>query len=424
MKKIGVIGLGYVGLGLAIEFSKHYSVTGYDISKERIEELQGKFDRNHLISEEELANSAIKYSSSIEAIKDANFYIVTVSTPAYYYELPNNEALINATKDLASILKKGDIVIYESTVYPGTTDEVCIPLLEEISQLSSNRDFFVGYTPERINPNDKKHTLKSITKIISAQNEKTRSIMGKVYASICDRIYPVSNIRTAEAVKILENTQRDVNIALMNEFTQIMHALNIDTHEVLDAAKTKWSFAPFKPGFVGGHCIAVDPVYLAFQAKRFGLNPDLIKTARKINDGITNFIQLELDRILLKHGISTDKCNIGIFGITYKENIPDIRNSLALKLIKELKVAGFNFQAHDPFADKQTVQKKYGFELKQFEDMNKLSVAIILVSHDFYLQKGLKAIADKCADKKIIMDIPNIFVTEAAQHKDMLYWNL
>jgi UDP-N-acetyl-D-galactosamine dehydrogenase len=252
MKKIGIIGLGYVGLGLATELSKHFPVVGYDIAGERIKELQQNIDTNELISEEELRSCKLLYSSEIEDIKDSNFYIVTVSTPAYFYEMPNLAPLISATKNLALFLKKGDIVVYESTVYPGTTEEICLPLLEEISQLKAGVDFNIGYSPERISPGDQEHSLQNITKIISAQNEHTLNEVSTIYKTICESVYPVSSIQTAEAVKILENTQRDTNIALMNEFSQIMHAIDLDVHEIIEAAKTKWSFVPFKPGFVGG----------------------------------------------------------------------------------------------------------------------------------------------------------------------------
>ena len=248
------------------------------------------------------------------------------------------------------MIKKGDIIVYESTVYPGATEDVCIPIIEKISHLKCGRDFNVGYSPERINPGDQQHTLKTITKIISAQNEQTLNAVQETYASICDSVYPVSNICTAESIKILENTQRDVNIALMNEFSKIMHALNLDMHEVLEGAKTKWSFVPYKPGFVGGHCISIDPHYMAFEAKRHGVYPELILAARKINDGITKFVIQSMTKLLIKNKVNTSDVSIGIFGVSYKENVPDIRNSLALKLFKELKTYGFNCRVHDPFA--------------------------------------------------------------------------
>lgn len=424
MKKIAVVGLGYVGLGLAVALSKHYSVIGYDTSKTRIAELKENLDKNNTVTHDELVKSSVKYTDQLEDIREATFYIVAVSTPAYYYEMPNLEPLIHATQDLATVIKKGDIIVYESTVYPGTTEEVCLPILEEISQLKLGEDFNIGYSPERINPDDKVHTLKNITKVISAQNASTLDAIATVYQSICDDVYPVSNIQTAEAVKVLENTQRDVNIAFMNEFAIIMHALNLNVHEILKAAETKWSYVPFKPGLVGGHCIAVDPHYLAFKAKRVGIFPDLILVARKINDGITHFIIQELLKLLIKNQVEISKSNIGILGITYKENTPDIRNSLALKLIKELGVEGIHCQVHDPLADKSKLKDKHHIELKDFDQLNDLNAVILVVAHTFYRETGIKRIMETMNSPLIIMDIPNLFIDEAAFYEKLHYWSL
>lgn len=424
MTIIAVVGVGYVGLGLAIALSKTYKVFGFDTSEARIKELQQNWDKNRLIAEEELATSSIHFTHKLEEIKSANFFIITVSTPAHYYLLPDLTALENATKNIASLLKKGDIVVYESTCYPGATEEVCLPLLQEISQLEVGRDFNIGYSPERINPHDTIHTLENIPKIISAQNQETLETIATVYSNCSNQVYKVSNIKTAEAVKILENTQRDVNIAFMNEFAEIMHAMNLDMHEIIEAAKTKWNFGHYKPGLVGGHCIAVDPLYLAFKAKRLGVNSDLMTTARKINDNITLFIVRELNKILMNNNMNIKESNIGIFGITYKENSPDIRNSLALKLIKELKSSSYNCQIHDPFADKQVVKEKYLFELKEFAEINELSIAIVVVDHDYYRQIGIEKFLTKFTTQPIILDIPNLFVNSAHQFKELQYWHL
>ncbi|NSL19242.1 nucleotide sugar dehydrogenase [Tatlockia micdadei] len=424
MRKIAVIGLGYVGLGLAQSLGKHNPVLGYDISKSRISELKNNVDRNHLFTKEELSESNIEYVTDLQAIKHADFYIVSVSTPAYYYELPNLEPLIKATKQLATILKKGDVVVFESTVYPGTTEEVCQPLLEEISGLKSPEDFSIGYSPERINPNDLQHTLANTPKIISAQNKESLKIIEEVYKTCCQTTYPVSNIMAAEAVKILENTQRDVNIAFMNEFSEIMHALNLNVHEIIEAAKTKWNFVPFKPGFVGGHCISVDSLYLAFKAKRVDVQHDLILTARKVNDGITRFVKHELIKILIKNRITVPDCPIGIFGLTYKENIPDIRNSLALKFIKELNETKVNYFIHDPLVDKNYVFDKYHIQIQEFEEIKDISVAIIIVAHDFYREAGIERFLTKMGSKKIIMDIPNLFADSTKNYDNIQYWSL
>lgn len=424
MRRIAVIGLGYVGLGLALALGKHHTVFGYDISKKRIHELKDKTDCNHLFTRKELSESKVEYVSDIQDIKKADFYIISVSTPAYYYELPNLEPLIKATKELASILEKGDIVVYESTVYPGTTEEVCLPLLEEFSKLKSPSDFSIGYSPERISPGDACHNLRNTPKIISAQNEEALAIIEEVYKSCCDTVYPVSSIMAAEAVKILENTQRDINIAFMNEFSEIMHAMDLNVHEILEAAKTKWSYVPFKPGFVGGHCISIDSLYLAFKAKRIGIQHDLILAARKINDGITKFVKHELINILIKNNIAVNNCPIGIFGLTYKENIPDVRNSLALKFIKELKKAGFDCQINDPYAETKQIRDKYKIEIKSFDKITDIAVAIIIVGHDFYREEGLEQFLAKMPNQKIIMDVPNLFIETIKNSKNTLYWSL
>ena len=422
MRTYAVMGLGYVGLGLAISLGKKNKVFGYDINEHRAQELRQSIDRNEQVSTKELAESTVTFTSHIDDIKQADFYIVSVSTPAYFYETPNLDPLIGATKTLGTILKKGDIVVYESTVYPGTTEDICVPILEKMSQLQCGRDFNVGYSPERINPGDADHTLHTITKIISAQNEPTLKAIKEAYESICSTVYPVRNIATAEAVKILENTQRDVNIALMNEFTKIMHALNLNTHEIIEGAKTKFGFVPYKPGFVGGHCISIDPHYLAFEAKRHGVYPDLILAARKINDGMTQFVIQSMLKVLMTHKLDTRNLSIGIFGVSYKENVLDSRNSLAFKLIKELKEYGFNCRVHDPL-DHKNMKELHSIELESFDDIQDISVAIVVVGHDFY-RTHLDEILKKCQKPTVLMDIPHLFIKESKQQKNLIYWTL
>jgi UDP-N-acetyl-D-galactosamine dehydrogenase len=424
MQTCAVIGLGYVGLGLAVALSKHNIVLGYDIDNDRLQELRDHYDRNEEVSATQLAQSKMVLTNNITEIKKATLYIVTVPTPAYFYEFPNLEPLIHASQDLASILKKGDIIVFESTVYPGTTDEICIPLLEKFSHLIHGKDFNVGYSPERMNPGDKKNTLATITKIIAAPDPKTLDIVRETYAQICKEVYAVSSIKAAEAVKILENTQRDVNIAFMNEFAKIMHALNLNVHEIIEGAKTKWSFVPFKPGLVGGHCISIDPHYLAFKAKRHGVAPDLILTARKINDGMTQFIIQEMIKLLVKNNIDTKDATIGILGVSYKEETHDLRNSLAFKLINELRDYGFKCCVHDPLNHKAFNQDKYHIHLDKFEDIDNLTVALVVVGHDFYRDLGLNGILKKCNKHQIVMDIPNLYCDEIQTCKDLIYWNL
>ena len=422
MNTYAVVGLGYVGLGLAVALGRHHAVFGYDINEKRIQSLQQHIDLNKQVDTADLLSAKVTYTHDLNEIKSANFYIIAVATPAYFYEIPNLEPLMHATEHIASVIKKGDVLVFESTVYPGTTEDICIPILERVSHLKCGKDFNVGYSPERINPGDPTHTLKTITKVISAQNESTLQIIKETYESICDKVFSVSSIRTAEAVKILENTQRDVNIALMNEFTKIMHALNLDTHEIIEGAKTKWCFLPFTPGFVGGHCISIDPHYLAYEAKRYGVYPELILAARNVNDNMTQFVIQSMMKLLVKIKANIHDVTIGVFGISYKENLVDLRNSLALKLIKELREYGFNVRVHDPLSplNKPVPQNVH---LDRFEDMNDLTVAIIAVGHDFYRDK-LEEILKQCKEPKILMDIPNLFVNLAKPNKKIIYWNL
>ena len=420
MKRYAVIGLGYVGLGLVVALGKKNHVFGYDNNQERIQELQQQEDRNKLVDKSDLTNSTIVFTSKIEEIKQANFYIVVVPTPAYFYEIPNLDPLINATKTLASVLKKQDIIVYESTVYPGVTENVCIPILEKYSNLKNGVDFHVGYSPEKVNPGDSNHVLTNITKIIAAQNEKTLRSIQETYQSICEAVHPVSNIKTAEAIKLLENVQRDVNIALMNEFSQIMHALQLNMHEIIEGAKTKWNFIPYQPGFVGGHCISIDPHYLAFEAKQHGIYPELILTARKVNDGMTQYVIQSLLKLLVTNKVNLREVTIGVFGVTYKENVGDIRNSLALKLIKELQGLGVHCRIHDPIVNCSST----ACNLESFDQFKDLSVVIITVAHDFYREIGLEKILSICKNPKIIMDIPNLFVNESHLVNHVIYWSL
>lgn len=422
MKTYAVVGLGYVGLGLAVALGRHHPVLGYDINHQRIKELQQHLDTNQQVSTDDLLGVDVTFTHKLDDIKAANFYIIAVSTPAYFYETPNLEPLIKATEQIASIIKPGDILVFESTVYPGTTEKICVPILENVSKLSCGKDFNVGYSPERINPGDTTHTLKTINKIISAQNKPTLESIQETYHLICDKVHPVSSIAAAEAVKLLENTQRDVNIALLNEFTKIMHALNLNTHEIIEAAKTKWCFLPFKPGFVGGHCISIDPHYLALVAKRHGVLPELILAARRINDGMTQFVIQSMTKLLIKNNVSTMNATIGIFGVSYKENLVDLRNSLSLKLVKELKEYGFKVRVHDPLRPLNEIVPT-DIKLDRFEDMKGISVAIIAVGHDFYQDK-LDEILTRCTKPNLLMDIPNLFIDALSRPHDLIYWSL
>lgn len=421
---IAVVGLGYVGLELAMALSKHFNVTGYDHNLERIQELISLQDRNIQFNKKQLSKTKLSFSSDIETIKDANVYIITVPTPVYYYESPNLKPLKCATQQIASLLKKEDLVIYESSVYPGTTTSICIPILEEISQLQEQQDFDVGYSPERICPSDSKHSIKKVTKLIAASNDKVMEKMQFIYSKICDHVYCVPKIEHAEAAKILENVQRDVNIALINEFAKIMHAMNLDTHEILKAAETKFNFIPINPGLVGGHCISIDPMYLAFQAKRLSMFPELILCARKVNDSMTQFLIQEMLKMLTKYAKPSATYKIGIFGVTYKDNIPDIRNTLVFKYLKECEDYPFNFMIHDPYFNQDIHKPNKIIHVCSFDDIESLDMAIIFVNHDFYKKQGLKSFIKKCKTPGLIMDIPNLFVDDKAQHQNIKYWHL
>lgn len=420
---IAIIGCGYVGLELAKALSQHYTVLVYDINPQRIHELKCSQDKNLQFNFKELFNDKIKYFHSIDDIKHAKVFIITVPTPVHYYEFPNLQPLEQATKTVGSILKKGDLIIYESSVYPGTTTNICIPILEGVSKLKENKDFFVGYSPERISPGDEKYSLDKVTKIISASNDKTLQIMKSIYEKVCLKIHTVSKIEYAEAAKILENTQRDVNIALMNEFTKIMHSMSLDMNEVLRAAKTKSNFLPFKPGLVGGHCISIDPHYIAFQAKRFSVQPDLILCARKINDSMTQYIFQEMLKILNSCSTHPAPYKIGIFGVTYKKNIPDLRNSLVFKFIKECKELPIEFIIHDPYYQQDIQKQNEIIHIHTFSEIKDLDMAIIFVDHSFYKKKGLTTFIKKCVAPGLIMDIPGMFAEQASHHL-LKYWKL
>jgi len=382
---IAIIGLGYVGLPLGVAFSERYKVIGYDINKERIEELKRGYDRTLEVSEEELKaaiNKGMKFASDINDIKDANIYIITVPTPIDSHKNPDLTPLKKASESIGRILKKGDIVIYESTVYPGCTEEVCVPILERESQLKFNKDFFVGYSPERINPGDKKHTVKNILKVTSGSTPEIAKKIDKLYASVIEAgTHLAPSIKVAEAAKVIENAQRDINIAFVNELALIFDKLNIDTHEVLEAAGTKWNFLKFTPGLVGGHCIGVDPYYLTYKAKEIGYHPEIILAGRRLNDNMGMFVANKLIKLMIKKGHTIKGSRVLVLGITFKEHTPDIRNSRVIDVVNELREFGVKVDVYDPWADKEEVKREYGFELIDGVDVNKYDGVVLAVAH-------------------------------------------
>ena len=409
--KISVIGLGYVGLPVAVAFSKrNFEVIGFDINKLRIKKLQEGVDETGEIKFEELVKSKILFTSNDKHLAKANFHIIAVPTPIDEYKNPDLSLVENACKIVGKILKKNDIVIIESTVYPGVTEEIAVPIIEESSGLKLNVDFSIGYSPERINPADKINTFENIKKVISASNDKALFKMNQIYGSVVKAgIYNAPSIKVAEAAKVIENTQRDLNIAFMNELVKIFDALNINTHEVLNAASTKWNFLPFQPGFVGGHCIGVDPYYLIHKSQQAGVIPDLLLSVRKINDEMSKYFAQKILNILVEKDLNFNKSNILLLGLTFKENCPDIRNSKIVDLINELKHFKIKLDIFDPIVNSKEAKEKLGFKVKLKPDKGKYDLVIITVPHQAFKDLGVKKIKSWCKKNGSLMDLKNTF---------------
>lgn len=382
--KIGIIGLGYVGLPLAAAFAHKFEVVGYDINTSRVAELNRCHDGTNELTESQLEaviGKGLSVTTSLEELKKCTVFIVTVPTPVTVNKTPDLTPVIKATETVASVLKKGDTVVYESTVYPGVTEEVCVPLLEAKTAYAFNADFYVGYSPERINPGDKKHTITKITKVVSGSTPETLDFLADLYGAIVEAgIYKAPTLKTAEAAKVIENTQRDINIAFVNELSVIFSKMGIDTHEVLKAAGTKWNFLPFTPGLVGGHCIGVDPYYLAHKAEALGHNPEMILAGRRINDAVPEFIVNRIVKALLKKNSQIQNAKALILGATFKENCPDLRNSKVYDVHQELKDFGFSVDVYDPEADATVFEKIYRFKKTEKLD-TKYDVVILAVAH-------------------------------------------
>jgi UDP-N-acetyl-D-glucosamine/UDP-N-acetyl-D-galactosamine dehydrogenase len=385
MDKIGIIGLGYVGLPLAVEFGKVTDVVGFDINRERIAELTEGIDRTREVEPHELkAAGRLTFSSEPHDLKAVNYYLVTVPTPVDEYRKPDLRPLLSASKTVGSVIKKGDIVIFESTVYPGCTEEDCVPIIEQVSGLKYNVDFYCGYSPERINPGDKQHRVTSIKKVTSGSTPDVAEKVDQLYKKIITAgTHKASSIRVAEAAKVIENAQRDINIAFVNELSLIFNKMGIDTHEVLEAAGTKWNFLPFKPGLVGGHCIGVDPYYLTYKAESLGYHPDVILAGRRINDNMGAHIASTIVKLIAKNKLPVYNCDVLILGITFKENCPDIRNSKVVDVIRELKNYGTQVDIYDPQADGEEVMREYRLSLTQTLS-KKYSVIVLAVGHDAF----------------------------------------
>ncbi|MCD6273745.1 MAG: nucleotide sugar dehydrogenase [Deltaproteobacteria bacterium] len=424
--KIAVMGLGYVGLPLAVHLSKHFDVVGYDFKLERIEELRSGFDRTLEISKKDLLNAVIDFTDDPQTISQCRLIIVAVPTPIDEYRIPDLKPLRGASATAGKYLEKGSCVVFESTVYPGATEEVCVPILEQESGLSFGTDFTAGYSPERINPGDKIHTIDKILKIVSGSDEDTAMLLSRVYGTIVTAgIHMASSIKVAEAAKVIENTQRDLNIALMNELALIFDKLRIDTSEVLKAAGTKWNFLPFKPGLVGGHCIGVDPYYLTFKAEAIGYHPEMILAGRRINDGMGKYIAERAVKMLIKAGKQVNSARIAVLGITFKEDVPDLRNTKIVDIINELVDYGIEVLVHDPLADPDEAAAFYGIDLQPMEALSGVDAVIVAVIHKKYMELGISGIAELCTNSKpILLDIKGAFSRDEAEKQNIKYWRL
>ncbi len=407
--RLSLIGLGYVGLPIALSFAKKVNVIGFDINAARINMMKHGKDPSHELRPEAFENASIKFTSDKAELREASFHIVAVPTPINKHNLPDLNPLLSATRIVGSVLKKGDYVVYESTVYPGATEEDCLPILEELSGLKCGTDFKLGYSPERINPGDKEHTISTITKIVSGCDDIALQEIANVYELVVDAgVFRASSIKVAEAAKIIENTQRDVNIALMNELSMIFSKMHINTYEVLEAAGTKWNFLRFQPGLVGGHCIGVDPYYLTFKAAELGHSTQVINSGRSVNDGMGKFIATEVIKMLIKAGKNVLDSRVLVMGATFKENVSDIRNSKVADVINELKAYGSRVEIVDPYASSEELDKEYGFGLREKPGKN-YDAIIIAVAHKEYLQLNEGFFQTLLSPNGILMDVKGIF---------------
>ena len=410
-KQIAIVGMGYVGLPLAVEFGRKRSVIGFDTNEIRIKELKKGIDNTLETSHQELKDSSqLSYTNILKDLKDCKVFIVTVPTPIDKYKKPDLTPLKKATESIGSILKRGDVVIYESTVYPGTTEEVCVPILEEQSGLSFNKDFYCGYSPERINPGDKEHRITTIKKVTSGSTPEVAIAIDELYQEIITAgTYMANSIKVAEAAKVIENTQRDVNIALINELALIFNKLDIDTEAVLDAAGTKWNFLPFRPGLVGGHCIGVDPYYLTHKALEVGYNPEMILAGRRINDDMGAFIVDQVSKLMTNKGISIDGANILIMGLTFKENCPDIRNTKVVDLVEGFEGYNCNVDVYDPWVNNDQAIIEYNIETANQPKEGIYDAIVLAVAHDLFREFSLEQIKALGKDNHIIYDIKYLF---------------
>lgn len=425
--KLSLVGLGYVGMPIAVEFAKHVKVIGFDINERKIAQYKAGFDPTKEVGDEVVSQSSVEFSSDATALEEARFHIVAVPTPVNQDKTPDLTPVIGASKTLGKHLKPGSIVVYESTVYPGVTEDVCVPILERESGLTCGVDFKVGYSPERINPGDKVHTLTTIRKIISGQDAESLEEIKNVYdIVIAAGTYPVSTIKTAEAVKVVENSQRDINIAFMNELAMVFDRMGIDTSEVVEGMNTKWNALGFKPGLVGGHCIGVDPYYFTYEAEKLGYHSQIILSGRKVNDGMGEFVADAAIREMVQAGLAPAKAKVGVLGITFKENCPDVRNSKVEDILKRFAQYGIAPLVSDPWADASDAKLSYGVDLVPMEEMCDLDAIVVAVAHDKFASMtsdDYKALfVDKADAEKVLVDVKSIL--DKADFLGYRYWRL
>lgn len=426
-EKISVVGLGYVGIPLAVEFARHASVIGFDINKEKIELYEKGIDPTEEIGDEEVKNTTVKFTSDEKDLRDAKFHIVAVPTPINQDKTPDLKPVIGATEAIARNLAKGSIIVYESTVYPGTTEEICIPILEEISGLKYMEDFKVGYSPERINPGDKVNRLTTIMKIVSGCDDETLEEVANIYSIVVEAgVYRAESIKVAEAAKVIENSQRDINIAFMNEIAMVFNEMDIDTKAVLEAAGTKWNFLKFTPGLVGGHCIGVDPYYFIYKAEELGYHSQIISAGRRINDGMAEFIVSNTVKEMIKADRKVKGAKVLVMGITFKENCPDTRNSKVADIITGLEDYGMEVKVYDPVADENDAVKFYGVDMITEEELKDFDCIVAAVNHGIFAKFSLDEIKAMENDKggKVLIDIKGIYNAKEAVEKGFAYWRL
>lgn len=424
-RTISVVGLGYVGLPVAVAFGRQRRTVGFDVSPGRIRELREGYDRTGEVSREELEGAEVLFTDAIEDLSEADFHIVAVPTPIDDANQPDFSPLIGASETVGKALKPGDIVVFESTVYPGATEEECVPVLERVSGLKCGRDFTVGYSPERINPGDREHSFTKILKVVSGQDEETLDAVAEVYASVVEAgVHRAPSIKAAEAAKVIENIQRDLNIALMNELALIFDRVGVDTNDVLAAAGTKWNFIKFRPGLVGGHCIGVDPYYLTHKAEKVGYIPQVILAGRRINDSMGRFVAQRTVKEMIKAGHDVSGSTVTVLGLTFKEDCPDLRNSKVIDIIRELEDYGLRVQVHDELADPVEAEREYGVELTPWRELQPAGAVVVAVAHRAYRELSAENLARMFEGKPVLMDVKGVFDHQGLREDGMRVWRL